>query len=238
MSIEQEIAGTVPATLEISRENAVTPLPENAKWSSAGIASLLSEDPMDVNQTFGMLLTDFDKGNTDTLNKIVNSSIEKEQVASKEMLLTELSNRDTTLERKKEILSLLTMQKEWQRDSSTIVSEKLLKPVHEYRSTVAALRNGFAEKWEGTSTFHKADSFFESLWPYATTAQGADEITRVRAALGQPKSVIANAILPGNAKQEIRNALERMPPELAITKVKELANELKKNSGLLVRDEN
>lgn len=261
MSIEQEIAGTVPATLEIAREEQATPLPENAKWSSAGIASLLSEDPMEIENTFGMLLTDFDKGSTATLERNVEREVRKESVASKDILLTELSKPETTLERKRAIISELANPPAWKKDSATLVAERnlmapsaptetveqetrrtniaeLLKPVHEYRATVSQLRNNLVDRWENTSRFHTADSFLEGLLPYSTTSQGVDELQRIRKTLGMPSSMITDAVFTGSGKQAIRDALAKMPPEVATAKLKEIANELKKDSGLLIRDEN
>src|SRR5512138_2517484 len=126
MTIEQEIAGTVPATLDSAREAQVTPLPENAKWSSAGIASLLSDDPMKIEDTFGMMLTDFDKGHMDTVNKNVDVAVRKEQVASKNVLLDELSKPEVPLERKREIIKQLATPPDWHRDSATLVAERNL----------------------------------------------------------------------------------------------------------------
>lgn len=260
MTIEQEIAGTVPATLEVPEETSVQALPENAKWSSAGIAALLSNDPMELERTFGMLLSDFDNGNVSSLSRVRDAAVQQESEANRAFLIEELSKPDVSLERKQSIIDILARKEEWQRDTATLVTERYLtspsgnetveqernrtalaerlKPVHEARREMVTLRNALAKEYEDTSRFTKVDEFLETILPFAPNAEAVDTLKRIQQTVGNPKNGVVNFLLYGEGTTAVRQALERMPPELLRQKVKEIGEAIKKDSGLLIRDDN
>lgn len=259
MTIEQEIAGVIPASLDV--EEAVTSyLPEHAKMSSAGLTSLLASDIAEVERSFGMMLTEFEAGSTSTMERLKETQRKSTQDMDRNILMEELARPDIPIERKKEIIDFFASPPDWKRDSATLVTEKYLAapsgnetveqekrrldlanrlaPVHQYRRDVISIRNALQKTVDEQTKFQAADSFMEFFMPFADTAQAYDTLSRVKESLGNPRQAVRNALLPGSAKETIRELISKVPKDQLSTQLKKITEQLKLDSGMVIREDN